>query len=264
MSQQVADYAIVGDGQTVALIARDGSVDFLCRPRFDDDSPFNAILGDNKNGHWRIAPVTTGGATRGATAGATVERRYGGDTLILQTPWAPPGGRIRITDFMPPRANHSDAPSTLIRIADGLDGIVPMHMSLRLRLDYGSMSPWTRPHGNGVLCGIGPNQVVPHSPLPTRLHGVVRRTAGVRAGLHRRPLRAGADAGRSRRAARHRPPRARLDGAPRQAHALGRGGEALAADAQGADPPARAASLPAPAGWRSAWCCKAVATRRAP
>ncbi len=163
MAKQIADYAIVGDGQTAALIARDGSVDFLCWPRFDDDSPFNAILGDDGNGHWRIAPAAT------ADAGATVERRYAGDTLILQSLWSSPGGRVRVTDFMPPRPNDSDAPSTLIRIVDGLEGAVPMHMSLRLCFDYGSMSPWTRPHDNGVLCEIGPNQVVLHSPLPITL-----------------------------------------------------------------------------------------------
>ena len=163
MAKQIADYAIVGDGQTVALIARDGSVDFLCWPRFDSDSPFNAILGDDGNGHWRIAPIA------GAGDATAVERRYAGDTLILETLWSSSGGRVRVTDFMPPRGPGSDAPSTLIRVVEGLDGIVPMHMSLRLRFDYGSMSPWTRPHGNGLLCEIGPNQVVLHSPLPITL-----------------------------------------------------------------------------------------------
>ena len=161
MGKQIADYAIVGDGQTVALVARDGSVDFLCWPRFDSDSPFNAILGDDSHGHWRIAPA--------AGAGSTVERRYAGDTLILESLWSHPGGRVRVTDFMPPRDNNSDAPSTLIRIVEGLDGAVPMHLSLSLRFDYGSMSPWTRPHDDGVLCEIGPNQVVFYSPLPIPL-----------------------------------------------------------------------------------------------
>ncbi len=163
MGKQIADYAIVGDGQTVALIARDGSVDFLCWPRFDSDSPFNAILGDDSHGHWRIAPDSGDGTE------PTIERRYAGDTLILETLWSSSGGRVRVTDFMPPRPNDSDAPSTLIRIVEGLDGTVAMHMSLSLRFDYGSMSPWTRPHDNGVLCEIGPNQVVLYSPLPVTL-----------------------------------------------------------------------------------------------
>ncbi len=163
MGKQIADYAVVGDGQTVALIARDGAVDFLCWPRFDSDSPFNAILGDDGNGHWRIAPAPALGAM------PTIERRYAGDTLILQSLWSSSGGRVRVTDFMPPRPNDTDAPSTLIRIVEGLEGTVPMHMSLCLRFDYGSMSPWTRPHDNGVLCEIGPNQVVLYSPLPITL-----------------------------------------------------------------------------------------------
>ena len=160
MGKQIADYAIVGDGQTVALIARDGSVDFLCWPRFDSDSPFNAILGNDSHGHWRIAPATI------ASFAPTVERRYAGDTLILESLWSSSGGRVRVVDFMPLRPNDSDAPSTLIRIVEGVDGAVAMHMSLRLRFDYGSMSPWTRPHDDGVLCEIGPNQVVLYSPLP--------------------------------------------------------------------------------------------------
>ncbi len=167
MGKQIADYAIVGDGQTAALIARDGSVDFLCWPRFDSDSPFNAILGDDSHGHWRIAPAAASGAEPGPEPG--VERRYAGDTLILESLWSLPGGQVRVTDFMPPRPNDSDAPSTLIRIVEGVEGSVAMHMSLCLRFDYGSMSPWARPHDNGVLCEIGPNQVVLYSPLPITL-----------------------------------------------------------------------------------------------
>ena len=167
MGKQIADYAVVGDGQTVALIARDGSVDFLCWPRFDSDSPFNAILGDDSHGHWRIAPAATSGA--GPGAGPGVERRYAGDTLILESLWSTAGGRVRVTDFMPPRPNDTDAPSALIRIVEGVEGSVAMRMSLCLRFDYGSMSPWARPHDNGVLCEIGPNQVVLYSPLPIAL-----------------------------------------------------------------------------------------------
>jgi GH15 family glucan-1,4-alpha-glucosidase len=94
MAGRIEDYAIVGDMQSVALISTDGSVDWLCLPRFDSEACFAALLGTPEHGQWRIAP---GPET------AVVTRRYAGDTLILETDWETRDGAVRVTDFMPPR-----------------------------------------------------------------------------------------------------------------------------------------------------------------
>ncbi|HUZ65725.1 MAG TPA: glycoside hydrolase family 15 protein [Acetobacteraceae bacterium] len=155
MAARIEDYALVGDGETAALIARDGSVDFLCWPRFDSDPCFTALLGDERHGHWRIAPA-------GPVTGTT--RRYRGDTLILETTFETDAGTVRLIDFMPQRQGAS----MLIRIVEGVRGEVPMHLALRLRFEYGSMPPWSQPHGNGLLAEVGPDLVVLHAPLKVR------------------------------------------------------------------------------------------------
>ncbi|MGH3366391.1 MAG: trehalase-like domain-containing protein, partial [Nocardioidaceae bacterium] len=120
----IEDYAVVGDTQTVALVGRDGSIDWLCLPRFDSTACFAALLGDAENGHWRVAPV----GHRNCTS-----RRYAGDSLILETTWDLEGGSVRVTDFMPPRDRAPD----VVRIVEGLSGRVQMSSRLRLRFDYG-------------------------------------------------------------------------------------------------------------------------------
>jgi GH15 family glucan-1,4-alpha-glucosidase len=153
MSSPISDYALIGDGETCALVARNGSVDFLCWPRFDSDACLCALLGDESHGHWQIAPDAY-------VLG--IERRYVPDTLVLETLFKTAEGSVRLTDFMPRRRGQS----SLIRIAEGIEGAAPMRLRLRLRFNYGSMSPWSRPHGNGIWCEVGPDQVVLHSPLP--------------------------------------------------------------------------------------------------
>jgi GH15 family glucan-1,4-alpha-glucosidase len=96
LAGRIEDYAIVGDMQSVALICTDGSVDWLCLPRFDSDACFAALLGTEDHGQWRIAPTGTAGKS-------PATRRYAGDTLILETTWETPGGTVRVIDFMPPR-----------------------------------------------------------------------------------------------------------------------------------------------------------------
>jgi GH15 family glucan-1,4-alpha-glucosidase len=155
----IEDYALIGDMQTAALIGRDGSADWLCLPRFDSPACFAALLGDQRNGHWLIAPTASQGppSRRGE-----VSRRYQGDTLILQTEWRTAGGTVRLTDFMPPRAGQAPA---FVRIVDCLDGAVEMECVLRLRFGYGKVVPWVRRSDGAVLAVAGPDSVWLRTPV---------------------------------------------------------------------------------------------------
>ena len=155
MAGRIEDYAIVGDMQSVALVCRDGSVDWLCLPRFDSAACFAALLGTDQHGHWRIAPAESADQ-------ATVTRRYAGDTLILETDWETAGGTVRVTDFMPPR---EDDPPTLIRIVEGLSGTVSMTVSLQLRFGYGSIVPWVYRVDGGIRAIAGPDSICLRTPL---------------------------------------------------------------------------------------------------
>ncbi len=106
MTQHIDDYAMIGDLQTAALVGRDGSVDWLCLPRFDSAACFSAILGDEENGHWRIAP-------KGATT--CTSRRYAEDSLVLETYWETRTGAVKVIDFMPQRDAYPD----VMRIVEG-------------------------------------------------------------------------------------------------------------------------------------------------
>ncbi|HZR51246.1 MAG TPA: glycoside hydrolase family 15 protein [Streptosporangiaceae bacterium] len=154
MAGRIEDYAIVGDMQSAALISRDGSVDWLCLPRFDSAACFAALLGTEQHGRWLIAPV-------GATAQPA--RRYAGETLILETDWETPDGAVRVTDFMPPREN--DDPPVLIRIVEGLRGAVTMHMELRLRFGYGTVVPWIYHVDGGIRAIAGPDSIWLRTPV---------------------------------------------------------------------------------------------------
>ena len=122
MPERIEDYALVGDLQTVGLIGRSGSVDWLCFPRFDSGSCFSALLGSSEDGRWLIAPRAGGPAT---------ERRYREKTLILESEWQTSTGRVRLIDFMPPRGTNPD----IVRIVEGLDGHVEMRTELVMRFD---------------------------------------------------------------------------------------------------------------------------------
>src|SRR5690606_16204505 len=128
-AQRIEDYGLIGDLQTAALVGRDGSIDWLCVPRFDSPACFAALLGDADNGYWRLGPVGGGACTR---------RRYLPDALILETEWDTDGGTLRLTDLMPPRGEAAD----IVRIVECVRGSVPVEMRLRLRFDYGSVVPW--------------------------------------------------------------------------------------------------------------------------
>ena len=128
MSRMIEDYALIGDLHTAALVARDGSVDWLCLPRFDSKACFAALLGEDRHGHWRIAP---------AEAGCRVSRRYLPDTLILETEFGTSSGQVRLTDCMPPRSGDP----VLVRMIEGISGSVDVRMTLGARFEYGSVQP---------------------------------------------------------------------------------------------------------------------------
>ena len=124
MARRIEDYALIGDCETAALVGRDGSIDWLCWPRFDSGACFAALLGNAENGRWLIAP---------ASPACESARRYRGDTLILETEFETSDGAVALIDFMPiGTASH------LVRIVTGRAGESPMRMELVLRFDYGS------------------------------------------------------------------------------------------------------------------------------
>jgi GH15 family glucan-1,4-alpha-glucosidase len=161
---RIEDYALIGDCETAALVACDGSIDWLCWPRFDSGACFAALLGGPEHGRWRIAP---------ADESARVRRRYRGRTLILETEFETAEGAVTVVDYMPPRDDVAD----LVRMVVGRRGRVPMRTELVLRFDYGSIVPWVSRLDDGRLRAIaGPDMVVLRSDVA--LHGRALTTVG--------------------------------------------------------------------------------------
>ncbi|MFI0813937.1 glycoside hydrolase family 15 protein [Streptomyces echinatus] len=161
MSYRIEDYALIGDMQTAALVCRDGTLDWLCLPRFDSHAVFAGLLGTEENGFWRIGPAHAADAKPPAAN----RRTYDGDTLILTTEWDQPGnGSVRVTDFMPPR----DGAPQLIRIVEGLRGRVTMRSTLRMRFSYGRIVPWVHKMGDRTVAVAGPDSVWLDSDAETR------------------------------------------------------------------------------------------------
>jgi GH15 family glucan-1,4-alpha-glucosidase len=157
MSSRIEDYALIGDCETAALVSKDGSIDWLCWPRFDSGACFAALLGDANNGRWRIAP-----AAAGAEANARIGRRYRRNTLILETEFttADGGGAVVLIDFMPLRGGR--AGSHLVRLVVGKRGTVPMRTELIVRFGCGGWVPWvTRSETGDLLAIAGPGHVTP-------------------------------------------------------------------------------------------------------
>src|SRR5689334_15211972 len=146
MSKLIEDYGFIGDGETAALVGRDGSIDWLCWPRFDSDACLAALLGTEEHGRWLIGPVDP----------ARSHRRYQTDTLVLETDFETQAGMIRLTDFMPIRCG----PPALVRVVTGLSGRVRVQTRLNLRFDYGSAPPWMERDGDAILARVGPDLVV--------------------------------------------------------------------------------------------------------
>jgi GH15 family glucan-1,4-alpha-glucosidase len=157
MTQRIEDYALIGDLHTAALIGRDGSIDWLCWPRFDAPACFAALLGTAENGRWLLAP---------ADAVIRMERHYIDSTLLLETRFETATGEVSVVDFMSPRNGHSN----IVRLVMGRRGRVRMQMDLILRFDYGVTIPWVErlPDGSGISAVAGPYRAVLRSAVTTR------------------------------------------------------------------------------------------------
>ena len=163
MPLRIEDYALVGDCHTAALVGIDGSIDWLCFPRFDSPACFAALLGTPEHGRWSIAPVQPVQSTK---------RRYRDETLVLETDFVTESGEVRIIDCMPPRTSVPN----LVRIVEGRKGQVPMRMELILRFDYGSITPWVRRIPAGIRAVAGPDTV--YCITSVKLHGEDMHTVG--------------------------------------------------------------------------------------
>ena len=151
----IQDYALIGDCQTAALVAKNGSIDWLCLPRFDSPACFAALLGTAENGRWQLAPA----------ARARVTRRYVTHTLVLETRFRTSSGTVTVTDFMPRRRKHA----RVIRIVRGQRGTVQMRMDLVIRFDFGLTVPWVTQARDGSLLAVsGPNRGVLRANVPVR------------------------------------------------------------------------------------------------
>lgn len=152
---RIEDYAFLSDTQTAALVSREGSVDWLCLPRFDSSPCFAALIGRETNGRWKLAP---------SDKVKHVQRRYRGDSLILETEMETESGAIRLIDFMPPRGKNA----YIVRIVEGLHGTVQMRMELIIRFDYGNTVPWVRRRNDGLEAIAGPSALILRTPIETR------------------------------------------------------------------------------------------------
>ncbi|MGC5362697.1 glycoside hydrolase family 15 protein [Streptomyces sp. DT24] len=158
MTPRIEDHALIGDLETAALVGGNGSIDWLCLPRFDSGACFAALLGDEENGHWRIAP-------KGAHLCSG--RRYVGDSLVLETWWETRTGTVKVIDFMPHRAQAPE----VVRIVEGVSGSVDMSAVIRLRFDFGSVVPWVRRSGGHRVAVAGPDSAWLRSEPPVKTWG---------------------------------------------------------------------------------------------
>lgn len=152
---RIEDYATIGDGESVALVGRDGSIDWLCWPRFDSAACFAALLGTREHGHWSIAPADH--VTR-------TSRRYQPETLILETSFECADGEVRLVDFMPRRADGTH----IVRIVRAVRGQPRLRLQIRARFDYGASIPWvTQPEDDesGLHMVAGPDRLTLRGPI---------------------------------------------------------------------------------------------------
>ena len=160
MSLPIEDYALIGDLHSAALVGLDGSIDWLCLPRFDSEACFGALLGEDRHGRWQIAP---------AAGSRRVQRRYRPGTLVLETEFSVDSGRVRLTDCMPPR----DTDPVLVRMVEGISGRVDLRMTLGASFEYGCAEPRVQRRGDGYRISAGAQTLWLFGPVH------VRRTRGV-------------------------------------------------------------------------------------
>jgi GH15 family glucan-1,4-alpha-glucosidase len=161
MPSRIEDYALIGDCETAALVARDGSIDWLCFPRFDSAACFAALLGTPEHGRWLLTPVDTI---------QTIRRRYREGTLVLETEYQTDSGVVAVVDCMPLRTLSHD----IVRMIEGRRGQVRMRMELVIRFDYGSIVPWVRHTERGIRAIAGPDAMHLRTDVP--VHGEQFRT----------------------------------------------------------------------------------------
>ncbi len=159
MALPIEDYALIGDCHTAALVGRDGSIDWLCFPRFDSGACFASLLGTEKNGRWLLAP---------ASKIKSIQRRYRQDTLVLETDYETEDGAVTLVDCMPPRSQEPD----VVRLVVGRCGQVRMRMELIIRFDYGSIIPWVRRTDKGIRAVAGPDTLILRTDAALRGEGL--------------------------------------------------------------------------------------------
>ena len=170
MPLPIEDYGLIGDTQTVALVGRDGSIDWLCLPRFDAPACFAALLGEPRHGRWWIGP---------ADGRQAHTRRYRGESLVLEQEFETGSGAVRLIDVMPIRKREPD----LVRVVEGVSGEVDMRMDLTVRFDYGAIVPWVRTIDGALRAIGGPDALTLWSPVATTGVGLHTEAAfTVRAG----------------------------------------------------------------------------------
>ncbi len=157
MALRIEDYALIGDLHTAALVGNDGSIDWLCMPRFDSPACFAALVGSRENGYWKIAPAETV---------RSVSRRYRDDSLILETTFTCDGGSVTLVDAM-----VGGAERRIVRTVRGARGRVSMRMEYVVRFDYGSVMPWVTQVPEGLLAVAGPDALLLASDVPTHPEG---------------------------------------------------------------------------------------------
>ena len=157
MAQRIEDYALIGNSQTAALVGRNGSIDWMCAPRFDSPSVFAALVGTVDHGRWLISP-------RGR---ASVVRRYRDNTMILETEFTTRQGVVRLVDCMTLWQHRID----VVRIVEGVRGRVPMRMQLVVRLGYGKVIPWVHRAEGALLATAGPFSLELRTPVRTEGKG---------------------------------------------------------------------------------------------
>jgi GH15 family glucan-1,4-alpha-glucosidase len=170
MSLPIRDYGLIGDLHTAALVGRDGSIDWFCLPRFDSEACFAGLLGEDRHGHWRIAP---------ADGNSRVRRRYRPDTLVLETEFTVDSGSARLIDCMPPR----DRDPVLVRMIEGISGTVDLRMTLGAAFEYGSAEPRVLRHADAHRIVAGSETLWLFGPAHVRrMRGIAAAELTVSAG----------------------------------------------------------------------------------